>query len=49
VTPGDATVLFDAVFAGDPAVTEHAAAFDFSGDGSLAPGDATVLFDETFA
>ncbi|MFB6192318.1 MAG: hypothetical protein ABEI11_03235 [Haloarculaceae archaeon] len=48
VTPGDATVLFDAIFDGDPAVTDNVGAFDFSGDDSLAPGDATVLFGEAF-
>ncbi|MFB6192107.1 MAG: plastocyanin/azurin family copper-binding protein [Haloarculaceae archaeon] len=47
-TPGDATVLFDNVFEGDPAVTEHVSLFDFNGDGELAAGDATVLFDEVF-
>jgi len=47
-TPGDATVLFNAVFEDDPAATTNVALFDFNDDGSLAPGDATVLFDETF-
>jgi hypothetical protein len=47
-TPGDATVLFDAIFEGDPAVTGNAASFDFNADGSLTPGDATVLFDRIF-
>jgi glucose/arabinose dehydrogenase/PKD repeat protein len=46
--PGDATVLFNAVFDGNPAVTEHVALFDFNGDGAVTPGDATVLFDEIF-
>lgn len=47
-TPGDATVLFDAIFDGDAAVTGNVGAFDFSGDGRLVPGDATVLFGEVF-
>lgn len=48
VTPGDATVLFNAVFEGNSAVTENAASFDFNGDGSVTPGDATVLFKSIF-
>jgi hypothetical protein len=49
VTPGDATVLFNAIFEAESAVVGHVDSFDFSGDGRLAPGDATVLFDEIFA
>ena len=48
VTPGDATVLFNAVFEGNTAVTENVSLFDFNGDGSVTPGDATVLFNEIF-
>lgn len=47
-TAGDATVLFDGVFEGDPTVTENVALFDFSGDGNLTAGDATVLFEKIF-
>lgn len=49
MAPGDATVLFNAVFSEDPAVTENVALFDFNNDGIIAPGDATVLFNEVFA
>jgi len=48
VTPGDATVLFEAVFGNDAAVTDNPDAFDFNGDGSATAGDATVLFEEIF-
>jgi hypothetical protein len=48
VTPGDATVLFNAVFDGNAAVRDNPALFDFNGDGSITPGDATVLFEEAF-
>ncbi|MFB6192030.1 MAG: dockerin type I domain-containing protein [Haloarculaceae archaeon] len=48
VRPGDATVLFNAVFDRDPAVTDNAGLFDFNGDGEVTPGDATVLFEEAF-
>jgi len=48
VTPGDATVLFTAIFDQDPAVTRNPDRFDFNGDGTLTPGDATVLFEELF-
>jgi hypothetical protein len=48
VTPGDATVLFRAVFAGDAAVTDNPARFDVNGDGEVTAGDATVLFDRAF-
>jgi hypothetical protein len=47
VTPGDATVLFDAVFERNPAVMDKPVLFDFSGDGELTPGDVTVLFAES--
>lgn len=46
-TPGDATVLFNAVFDRNPAVRDNAALFDFTGDGQVTAGDATVLFAET--
>jgi len=49
VTPGDATVLFNAVVEGNAAVTDNVASFDFNGDGGLTPGDATVLFREGFS
>ncbi|MFB6192482.1 MAG: dockerin type I domain-containing protein [Haloarculaceae archaeon] len=47
-TPGDATVLFDAVFSRDPAVLDNPELFDFSGEGEVTAGDATVLFNEVF-
>jgi hypothetical protein len=47
-TPGDAGVLFDAVFEGNDAVLDNPALFDFSGDGDVTAGDATVLFEEVF-
>ncbi|MFB6192103.1 MAG: dockerin type I domain-containing protein [Haloarculaceae archaeon] len=47
-TPGDATVLFNAVFEGDATVTDNPELFDFNGDREVNPGDATVLFDEVF-
>lgn len=47
-TPGDATVLFDRLFASESTGTEEVSRFDFNGDGSVTPGDATVLFNELF-
>lgn len=47
-TPGDATVLFNAVFDRNPVLRDNAALFDFTGDGQVTAGDATVLFAETF-
>ncbi|MFB6191791.1 MAG: dockerin type I domain-containing protein [Haloarculaceae archaeon] len=48
LTPGDATVLFNAVFERNAVVENNPALFDMNGDGELTPGDATVLFDEAF-
>ncbi|MFB6191853.1 MAG: dockerin type I domain-containing protein [Haloarculaceae archaeon] len=47
VLPGDATVLFDAVFEGE--IPSDDTRFDINDDGSVTPGDATVLFREAFA
>ncbi|MFB6192002.1 MAG: dockerin type I domain-containing protein [Haloarculaceae archaeon] len=47
-TPGDATVLFNAVFSRDPAVLDNVELFDFTDDDEVTPGDATVLFEEVF-
>jgi hypothetical protein len=48
VTAGDATVLFNAVFEGNRAVTNNPERFDLNADGGVTPGDAGVLFDEAF-
>ncbi|MFB6192498.1 MAG: S8 family serine peptidase [Haloarculaceae archaeon] len=48
VTPGDATVLFNAVFEGNAAVRNNPEKFDANGDGEVTPGDANVLFARAF-
>ncbi|MFB6192600.1 MAG: dockerin type I domain-containing protein, partial [Haloarculaceae archaeon] len=46
VLPGDAIVLFNAVFNNE--VSEDDTRLDINGDGSVLPGDATVLFEAAF-
>jgi len=45
---GDADVLFQAIFDGNPAVMNNPEKFDFNQDGDVTTGDADVLFDLIF-
>lgn len=46
VTPGDATVLYDAIQRGDPAVVASPGTYDFDGDGQISYADARALFGQ---
>lgn len=48
LTPGDATVLFNAVFREQANVVMQPRFFDANGDGDVTAGDATVVFNEAF-